>query len=76
MVVEEGTGSTVPMVGRRGLPLTAGRVMLLGAGPTQLLWFRDEFSLPEKRHTNTAVEDLKCLIVISKEKLMNLLLGN
>lgn len=50
VVAEEGTGSTVPMVGRRALPLTAGRLMLPGAGPAQLLWFRDEFSLPEKRH--------------------------
>lgn len=36
------------MVGRRTLLLAAGRLMLPGAGPMELLmlWFRDEFSLP------------------------------
>lgn len=51
-LAEEGTGSTVTMVGRWFLPLTAGLLMLPGAVLTQLLWFRDEFSLPGKKHTN------------------------
>lgn len=36
--------------------------MLPGAGPAELLWFRDEFSLPEKKHANTAAEFLTVFV--------------
>lgn len=46
-------GSAVALtVERRPLPLITGLLMLLGAGPMELLRlrFREEFSLPERRH--------------------------
>lgn len=63
--VVDDTDSTVALtVERRALLGFTGLLMLLGAGPVELLRlrFKEEFSLPERRHKSRIVAHSDCLV--------------
>lgn len=76
--VVEVTDSTVALtVERRALLGFTGLLMLLRAGPVELLRlrFKEEFSLPERRHKSRIVAHSDCLVTARLKLTIFFLLG-